>query len=172
MTVMLCNDGEKLRPAMKVEYRHFRVCLTLTSFPSLLHIHVIPELVSGICFHLAHSTLVRVRSGAHCPFQVATLTLPSGTPNPGQSAFWGTLPVPGGDSYPSIWHTQPLLECVLRYIARSRWRLLSFHLAHSTLVRARSEAHCPFQVATLTLPPGTLNRLLGKVLPSLPLFHH
>ena len=133
----------------------------ISSFPSLPHTHVIPELASGICFHLAHSTLDRVHSEAHYPLKVATLTLPSGTVNPCQSAFWGTLPAPGGDSYSSIWHTQPLTECVLRHITRSRWRLLPFHLAHSTLDRVRSEAHCPLQVATLTLPPGTVNRLPG-----------
>ena len=47
----------------------------------------------------------------------------------------------------SIWHTQPLLECILRHMTRSRWQCLHFHLARSTLVRAHSEAHFPLQVA-------------------------
>ena len=110
-------------------------------------------------FHLARSTLVRAHSKAHHPPQVAMLTLPPGTPNPCQSAFRGTSPAPGGNAYTSTWHTQPLLECILRHITCSRWQCLHFHLARSTLVRAHSEAHHSPQVAMLTLPSGTVNRL-------------
>ncbi len=57
----------------------------------------------------------------------------------------------------STWHIQPLSECILKHITRSRWQCLPFHLARSTLLRLHSKAHYPFQVAMLTLPPGTLN---------------
>ena len=57
----------------------------------------------------------------------------------------------------STWHAQPLSECILKHITRSRWPLFAFHLARSTLLRLHSKAHYPFQVAMLTLPPGTLN---------------